>query len=328
MITNLSNNKTLFYSLFLSVIIFVSTSLYASTTISTNIITDGNVGIGTATPGAKLEIQGDGNQLLLTGGSLATDGTENWLNVTGTFPTQTTNTSAVRFNITPNTSATSGQWGLYTSINAASVTSSNTIGTVSLNSVSNTTNNLRISVSTGTPFGNLGLYSAAVGTGTGLNLGVFTEAVGGILNIGVGSKSIVAKDSATNVAVMGVALNTAVTSPIQVGGYFGLQNTTPTFTSAALIANNGSQTSPIFLAQDNGSTIFSILDGGNVGIGTTTPQSKLHVTSGASATTTINVGELGSATSYACFNTKNTVGTDISFYFVGTTMVVESNTCR
>lgn len=67
---------------------------------------------------------------------------------------------------------------------------------------------------------------------------------------------------------------------------------------------------------------------GNVGIGTTTPTTKFHVTSGASATTTVNFGEVGSVTSKSCFNTKNTAGSDISFYFVGTTMTVENNLCR
>jgi hypothetical protein len=49
---------------------------------------------------------------------------------------------------------------------------------------------------------------------------------------------------------------------------------------------------------------------------------------GPSATTTVNFGEMGDATSHTCFNTKNTDGADISFYFVGTSMVVESNTCQ
>lgn len=78
-----------------------------------------------------------------------------------------------------------------------------------------------------------------------------------------------------------------------------------------------------------GSTeIMRIRGDGRVGIGTTTPLSQFHVTSGASATTTVNFGEAGSAGSKACFNTKNTAGSDISFYFVGTSMVVESNLCR
>ena len=67
---------------------------------------------------------------------------------------------------------------------------------------------------------------------------------------------------------------------------------------------------------------------GNVGIGTTTPFSKFQVTAGASATTTVNFGEVGVSSSHGCFNTKNTTGADISFYFVGTTMVIENNLCR
>ena len=68
---------------------------------------------------------------------------------------------------------------------------------------------------------------------------------------------------------------------------------------------------------------------GYVGVGTSMPYSKLHVTSGASATTTVNFGEVGITTSYACFNTKNTAGDDISFYFnAGNAMVIEANLCR
>ena len=67
---------------------------------------------------------------------------------------------------------------------------------------------------------------------------------------------------------------------------------------------------------------------GNVGIGTSTPYSKLHVTSGAAATTTVNFGEVAVTSSKSCFNTKNTAGADISFYFAGTSMVVENNLCK
>lgn len=68
--------------------------------------------------------------------------------------------------------------------------------------------------------------------------------------------------------------------------------------------------------------------GGNVGIGTTTPFSKLHVSSGAAATTTVSFGEVGNNTSHSCFNTKNTAGADISFYFIGVSMIVENNLCK
>jgi uncharacterized repeat protein (TIGR01451 family) len=43
-----------------------------------------------------------------------------------------------------------------------------------------------------------------------------------------------------------------------VGGYFGIQTTTPTFTSAALMCDNGSTTSSILVARDNGTAVFTI----------------------------------------------------------------------
>jgi hypothetical protein len=49
---------------------------------------------------------------------------------------------------------------------------------------------------------------------------------------------------------------------------------------------------------------------------------------GAVGTTTVNFGHMGSSTSHVCVNTKNTDGADISFYFVGTSMVVENNACQ
>jgi hypothetical protein len=71
-----------------------------------------------------------------------------------------------------------------------------------------------------------------------------------------------------------------------------------------------------------------VFTGSNLGIGTTSPVGKLHVTAGASATTTVSFGTIGASGSKVCHNTKNTDGTDISFYFVGTTMVVENNLCN
>jgi hypothetical protein len=50
---------------------------------------------------------------------------------------------------------------------------------------------------------------------------------------------------------------------------------------------------------------------------------------GDNATTTVNFGLQGAVNgSHVCFNTKNTDGEDISFYFVGTSTVVEPNACQ
>ena len=70
------------------------------------------------------------------------------------------------------------------------------------------------------------------------------------------------------------------------------------------------------------------LSSGKIGIGTSTPVGKLSVSSGASATTTINIGDMYSGTGKSCFNAATNTGGVVSFYFVGTTMVVEANVCR
>ena len=76
-----------------------------------------------------------------------------------------------------------------------------------------------------------------------------------------------------------------------------------------------------FKFQDS-SGIFALLESNQTWSGENT------FSKGASATTTVNFGEVGDASSHACFNTKNTDGDDISFYFVGTQMVVENNSCN
>lgn len=66
---------------------------------------------------------------------------------------------------------------------------------------------------------------------------------------------------------------------------------------------------------------------GNVGIGTTSPASLLHVSAGATATTTVEFGGQ-SIQAKTCFNVRDALGAATSFYFVGTAMVVEANRCR
>ncbi len=74
---------------------------------------------------------------------------------------------------------------------------------------------------------------------------------------------------------------------------------------------------------------FIVNGTGNVGLGTTTPQSKLQVTSGASATTTVTVGELGLTSSKSCVNMNRSNGLAASFYInAAGTLVVETNYCK
>ena len=73
-----------------------------------------------------------------------------------------------------------------------------------------------------------------------------------------------------------------------------------------------------------------ITSAGTVGIGTTTPATRLQISSGASATTTVTVGELGLTSSKGCVNMNRADGGAGSFYInaAGTGFVVEPNYCR
>ena len=109
--------------------------------------------------------------------------------------------------------------------------------------------------------GDDGIFGTAFGTATGSKVGVFGSSGEGNINIGTAGQANTPKDSATNVGVFGIGLNTG-TTPIQIGGYFGLQaNTVPTFTSAALVGDNGTTTSPIAIFRNNGVMQVKIGDG-------------------------------------------------------------------
>jgi len=120
-------------------------------------------------------------------------------------------------------------------------------------------------------------YGEYIATTAGTIIGQAGYAAGGNRSYGGLFRAIVNKNSATNIGVAGYAINGG-TSPVQIGGIFALRNALPTMQSAALIADNGTQTDPIFLARDNNTVVMGIYDGGNVGIGNTSPQATLHVT--------------------------------------------------
>lgn len=77
------------------------------------------------------------------------------------------------------------------------------------------------------------------------------------------------------------------------------------------------------------SVIQSMGTSGYVGIGTTTPATRLHVSDGANATTTVSIGELGLSTSKSCVNLNRTDGGPASFYVNSAgSLVVETNYCK
>ncbi len=111
--------------------------------------------------------------------------------------------------------------------------------------------------------GNYSIFGLTNGVASGDNVGVWGGGWSGSGKnygaIGYGNTTV---NSATAVGVLGLA-NSSGTTPTTVGGWFQNGSATPTFTSTALGANNGSVAVPIFTAQDNGTTVATIEDGGS-----------------------------------------------------------------
>jgi len=201
-------------------------------------------------------------------GTLA-DG-QNAFSLTATMPTTiTAASSAIDIQVT--SAGSSGQQNRVLNIAyLAGYTGSSTTSCMNINNSA---------AGTGTDiFGNRnqGFFSQANGTTTGTNVGVYGAGANGDINYGVLGRAIVVKNSATNVGVAGFAINTG-TTPIQVAGYFGLQSSAPSLTSAALMCDNGSTTSDIFVVRDNGTILHAVIDGGNFGIFQRTPTSRLQL---------------------------------------------------
>lgn len=172
------------------------------------------------------------------------------------------------------------------------------IGFLVNNSNASTGTTLNLAVSLTNPAGNSGFNSVVSGTTAGTNYGGYADVGNGNVNIGLVGKSVTTKNSATNIGGIFTAIN-AGTTPVQIGLFAGLGITTLPAVSAALIVDNGAQTDPIFLARDNGSTVFTIAGGGAV-------TSTLTISAGTrlQSTTDIILGTDNNAARFLQFGTN------------------------
>lgn len=227
----------------------------------------GNVGIGTSTPTSLLHTNGT---IATTNGAIGV-----LLNNTGS------GTAAQQFGVQVNMQAGYTGAGIDQALSVNNY-SAGTGATVFGNLVS--------------VVANIGVIQASRGTTNGDNVGCYTWAGNGLRNVGAaGIASFQQKNSASGVSVgvFGTALR-ANASAVHIGGLFCLFDTAPSVaTSAALIADNGAQVADIFICRDNGTAVFNILDGGFVGIGTTSTTSYLSIKAG---TTTVAPIKLTSGT--------------------------------
>jgi len=189
---------------------------------------------------------------------------DHWFDVWGTFPAApASSVIGVHFQITGAGSAAANETIMNVQMQAGYTGSGFTVPVKALNSSAGTNTGFGYVGGANAGGGNMGLLGLSQGVTVGYNTAVLGYAQQGNLNVGVGGYGVVNKASATNIGVAGFGLNTAST-PIQLGGYFGLHSAYPTFASAALMCDNGSQTSDIFVARDNGTAKISIVDGGNL----------------------------------------------------------------
>ena len=198
-----------------------------------------------------------GDVLTLTAGTLGSQ--KRVINVTATLSTAAATQQALKYTITSAGSASGiGQDGVSYLLSAGYTGAGRTTAVLYENATAGTGTDA-VSIDQG----NYGAYAQAYATTTGTNVGVRGQASNGNTNFGIDGVAIAAKNSATNVGVLGLGLNTG-TSPVQVGGYFGLQATMPTFASAALIADNGSTTSNVLTLRDNGTNVLESQDSGKL----------------------------------------------------------------
>lgn len=211
----------------------------------------------TATPAILECVNGTtvGTWAVPTGGS----GTSNFLNMTWTLPT--TPTAIVRGMYVLATSAGSAAFAQNTAqveLTVGYTGSSATRAMLVLNNAASTGTGMWTGSATA---GNYGFQASASGVTSGHNAGATGVGSGSsTLNFGGRFLAISATNTpALNLGVGSLALN----GTLNVGGFFGLMATAPTFaSSAALIADNGAVAADIFEARDNGTVVISIADGG------------------------------------------------------------------
>lgn len=222
--------------------------------------TNDTLGLGTASPTSKMHI---------VAGTMVQNTNNYGLHVTATFPTSYTylprggylelTTAGTQSN------ASFPQRGFEVLMNAGYTGSAATVAVMGANAAAGTA---AVIVQGGIPVGNAGFMYTAVGTTTGNNYGAAGFARFGNTSIGlvgrVGLNTTQdAKTGAKYIGVFGVARNNTGAGSVSLGGYFGLNISDPTFDNAALIADNADAAYPIFIARDNGTTVWQVADGGN-----------------------------------------------------------------
>lgn len=222
--------------------------------------TNTTLGIGTNAPSSKFH---------LVAGTLAATTNNYAMHVTATMPTTYTylpiGFNCVIASAGSQTNASYPQWGARIQLTAGYTGATSTVALVVENATAGTGAQIMAS---GTPVGNIGMRFGSVQTTTGYNYGVAGFArlgnvsIGGCFRAGYLTNND-NKTGAKYLGVVGITRNDTGAGSVSCGGYFGLNTSDPTFENSALIADNADAAYPIFLARDNGTTKWTIADGGD-----------------------------------------------------------------
>lgn len=198
----------------------------------------------------------------IAGGTLTDQATA--LTLTATQPAVIANTqSAVKMLVTSAGSSAFNNVGLNVQY-LAGYTGSNATYAISGSNIALGTGTTLIPASgSNASLTNAGVIGGSAQNTVGYNAGLVGYGTDGAVNSGVLGLSQVAKNSGTNIGGTFSAVNTG-SSPVQIGVFASLNQISVPAVSAALIADNGAQTSPILLLRDNASTVFTVADGGAV----------------------------------------------------------------
>lgn len=257
----------------------------------------------------------------ITSGVLADNSSALVVNATLTS-TPTTLEAGIQYNITSgNTTTSATQTSLRVLLLAGYTGNAITTAGNHNNQCAGVGTGLIAAAGTNLPVANFGDVAQATGSTVGTNIGVVGASTGGVINVGLLGTSQTVINSGTNIGVTGTAINTG-TSPVFVGGWFSLNQTTVPTVSAALIADNGSQALPIFLARANNVTKVTITSAGNLqaaagidssAIGANTPSTGSFTTLATSGIFTSSNGAVATPSIVAA----NSSTTGISFPAAG-----------
>ena len=168
-------------------------------------------------------------------------------------------------------------------------------------------------------FGILFAAGAAMATTIGTNIstgGTLTVTLGATLQSTVGVTGATSLSSTLSVADTATLASTTiditgaeallVRKNADAGDVFTVNTTSSIITASGTLKVVNFTTSDLVNVFDGATEVFTILDGGNVGVGSSTPQAVFSVGSGASTTIDISKG---------CFQGNSTDGTRYHFWF-------------